>query len=260
MSVGLPDTIRYETHGRVAVVTFNRPEARNAWTEEMIEGFEAVMASFAEDDDLWVAIVTGVGEQSFCAGADLGEVIPKAVDDGIQTVISDPSKRFLSEISKPIIAAVNGHCVAGGLELMLGTDLRLAVPHAQFGLGEVRWGVVPAGGSHIRLPRQIPWAVAMEILLTGRPITAERAHAVGLINHVVPAGELMPRAMDLAELLCTNGPIAVRSAKEIAVRSLELEPKFRLELDLAKRVLETEDAKEGPRAFMEKRRPRYEGR
>lgn len=260
MSLQLPDTVLYETRGRVAIVTFNRPEAHNAWTREMIEGFESAMAGFRDDDDLWVAIVTGAGEESFCAGADLGEVIPKAVEDGIQTVIGDPSKRFLSEISKPIIAAVNGHCVAGGLELMLGTDLRLAVPHARFGLGEVRWGVVPAGGSHIRLPRQVPWAVAMEILLTGRPIPAERAQGVGLINQIVPAGELMSRAMDLAELLCTNGPIAVRTAKEIAVRSLELEPKFRLELDLAKRVLETEDAREGPRAFMEKRPPQFGGR
>lgn len=258
--MAVADTLRYETHGRIAVVTFNRPEARNAWTSGMIAAFDAAIRAFNADDELWVVIITGAGEKAFCAGADLGEVIPKAVSDGIATVIGDPSKRFLSDVYKPVIAAVNGYCVAGGLELMLGTDLRICAEHATFGLGEVRWGIIPAGGSHIRLPRQVPWAVAMEILLTGRPITAARAHDVGLINEVVPADELMPRAMALAELLCRNGPVAVRTAKEIAVRSLDLEPGFALEVEFAKQVLATDDAKEGPKAFMEKRTPRFTGR
>jgi enoyl-CoA hydratase len=146
------------------------------------------------------------------------------------------------------------------MEMLQGTDLRIAAEHATFGLGEVRWGIIPTGGTHIRLPRQIPWAVAMELLLTGQPIDARRAYEVGLVNRVVPGGELMDAALDLAERICKNGPLAVRTAKEIAVRALGLEPGFVLEKSLGARVLASEDAKEGPRAFVEKRPPRFTGR
>jgi len=144
--------------------------------------------------------------------------------------------------------------------MLQGTDIRIAAPHATFGLGEVRWGLVPGGGSHIRLPRQIPWAVAMEILLLGRTITAERAREVGLVNEVVPMERLQERAIEIAELLCTNGPVAVRTAKEISVRAMNLEPGFVLEGALSEKAFATEDAKEGPRAFLEKRRPEFKGR
>jgi enoyl-CoA hydratase len=256
----LPDTIGYRTEGRIAVVTIDRPAAHNALTGEMLEGLENALAAFDADDELWVAIVTGAGEKAFCAGADLADVIPRATSEGMASAIKHPFKRFFSDIYKPIIGAVNGFCVAGGLELLQGTDLRVAAEHAVFGLGEVRWGIVPAGGSHIRLPRQIPWAVAMELLLTGQPITAARAYDVGLVNKVVPAENLMDEALALAEVICRNGPLAVRMAKEIAVRSLKLEEGFALESCLVPRILATEDAREGPRAFMEKRPPRFEGR
>lgn len=252
--------IGYRTEGRVAIVTIDRPDAHNALTMAMITDLNRVFAEFAADDDLWVAILTGAGTRAFSAGADLGEVIPKMAAEGPGAAIGDPLKRFFSDIYKPIIGAVNGFCVAGGLELLQGTDLRLAAEHAVFGLGEVRWGIVPAGGSHVRLPRQIPWAVAMEILLTGRPISAARAYDVGLINKVVPADVLMDEAMALAALICRNGPLAVRTAKEIAVRSLGLEAGFALEASLVPRVLASEDAREGPDAFMNKRPPRFVGR
>jgi enoyl-CoA hydratase len=143
---------------------------------------------------------------------------------------------------------------------MQGTDIRIAAEHATFGLGEVRWGIIPTGGSHIRLPRQIPWAIAMELLLTGKPISAQRAYDIGLVNEVVAAGDLMPTAMKWAETICKNGPLAVRTAKEIAVRALNLEPGFVLEKSMGQRVIDSEDAKEGPAAFAEKRKPEFKGR
>jgi enoyl-CoA hydratase len=172
----------------------------------------------------------------------------------------DPAKRQFSTVYKPIIAAVNGACIAGGLEMLAGTDLRIAAEHATFSLGEVRWGLIPMGGSHIRLPRQLPWAIAMELLLTGEPIDARRAYETGMLNRVVPAAELMPAAMQLAETVCKNGPLAVRTAKEIAVRALGQEAGFVLERELGARVIASEDAREGPRAFAEKRPPKFQGR
>ena len=256
----LPETIGYRVEGRVAILTIDRPDAHNALTGEMLDGLERAMAAFAAADEVWVAVLTGAGDKAFSAGADLSEVIPRATSEGMGTAIKHPFKRFFGEVYKPIIAAVNGLCVAGGLELLQGTDLRVAAEHAVFGLGEVRWGIVPAGGSHVRLPRQIPWAVAMELLLTGQPITAARAYDIGLVNKVVPAESLMDEAMAMAGVICRNGPIAVRTAKEIAVRALGLEHGYALESCLVPGVLATEDAKEGPRAFMEKRTPRFEGR
>jgi enoyl-CoA hydratase len=255
----LPPTILYEKRDHIAVVTINRPEAMNSLTREMLGALDAVFAEFNGDDDLWVAILTGAGERAFSAGMDLKEAIP-LITSGDEMGYEDHTKRQFSDVFKPIIAAVNGHCIAGGMEMLQGTDLRISAEHATFGLGEVRWGIIPTGGSHIRLPRQIPWAVAMELLLTGQPIDARRAYEVGLINQVVPSSELMPSALQLAERICKNGPLAVRTAKEIAVRALAQEPGFVLEKDLGARVLSSEDAKEGPRAFVEKREPKFTGR
>lgn len=249
--------ILYEKDGRVATVTLNRPEAMNALTPKMATDLIQIFDDLSRDDDVWVVILTGAGDKAFCAGADLGQPLSS---DVVSEVLRDKTKRFFSEIYKPIIGAVNGYCIAGGLEILQGTDLRLAAEHASFGLGEVRWGIVPGGGSHVRLPRQIPWAVAMELLLTGRPISSERAYDVGLVNRVVPGQELMTEARKLADVLCDNAPLAIRTAKEIAVRALNLESGFVLESVLTQTVLASEDAKEGPRAFMEKRKPNFVGR
>jgi enoyl-CoA hydratase len=255
----LPPTIRYEKKGRIVVVTIDRPEAMNSLTSEMLGALDAAFAEFAADPDLWVAILTGAGEKAFCAGMDLKQAIP-LLTGGDELGYEDHTKRQFSDVFKPIIAAVNGHCIAGGLEMLQGTDLRIAAEHASFGLGEVRWGIIPAGGTHIRLPRQIPWAVAMELLLTGENIDARRAYEIGLVNQVVPGGQVLPAALQLAEKICRNGPLAVRTAKEIAVRSFGQEAGFVLEKALGARVFASEDAQEGPRAFMEKREPRFSGR
>jgi enoyl-CoA hydratase len=257
--LNLPATIRFEKKERVAIVTIDRPDAMNSLTRDMLAGLDEAFAEFGRDDELWVAILTGSGSKSFCAGMDLGEAIP-LLTSGDELGYEDHTKRQFSDVFKPIIAAVNGHCIAGGLEMLQGTDLRIAADHATFGLGEVRWGLIPSGGSHIRLPRQIPWAVAMELLLTGEALDACRACEIGLVNRVVPAEELMPAALKLAQKICRNGPLAVRTAKEIAVRSLTLESGFVLEKALGARVFASEDAKEGPRAFMEKRAARFTGR
>ena len=255
----LPTTFQYEKQGRVAIMTINRPEAHNAFTSEMLRAMDASFADFNEDDELWVAILTACGEKAFCTGMDLKEAIP-LLQSGDQMGYEDHTKRPFSDVFKPIIAAVNGYCIAGGMEFLQGTDLRIAAEHATFGLGEVRWGIIPTGGSHIRLPRQIPWAVAMEMLLTGQPLSAQRAYDVGLVNRVVPAAKLMEEATVLAQTICKNGPLAVRTAKEIAVRALNLEPGFVLEKALGQRVIDSEDAREGPAAFAEKRPPRFRGR
>ena len=252
------DTIRVERNGHIVTITINRPEAMNAMTAEMSGALDAAFDDFNNDPDQWVAILTGAGDRAFSAGFDLKEAIPRLLA-GDMMGYEDPTKRQFSTIYKPIIAAINGACIAGGLEMVAGTDLRVAAEHATFSLGEVRWGLIPMGGSHIRLPRQLPWAIAMELLLTGEPIDARRAYEVGMLNKVVPAAELMPAALRLAEAICRNGPLAVRTAKEIAVRALEQEKGFVLERELGLRVIASEDAREGPRAFAEKRPPKFTG-
>lgn len=259
MALTLPPTFTYEKRGRIALMTINRPEAMNSFTKEMLIGMDAAFDDFNADPDLWVAVITGAGQKAFCAGMDLKDALP-AIAGGDSMGYEDPAKRPFQQIYKPIIAAVNGVCIAGGLEFLQGMDIRIASENAIFGLGEVRWGVVPAGGTHIRLPQQIPWAVAMELLLTGNNIDAKRAYDIGLINKIVPADKLLEEALAWAEKICQNGPLAVRTAKEIAVRALNNEPKFVLEKTMSARVFQSEDAKEGPRAFAEKRKPNYTGR
>ncbi len=255
----LPSTVLFEKRGHVAIVTIHRPDAMNALTKEMLLGIDRAFAAIERDPELWVSILTASGDKAFCCGMDLKEAIP-AMTAGDSLGYDDPTKRQFSDVFKPIIAAVNGLCIAGGLETLLHTDLRIAAEHARFGLGEVRWGLVPAGGSHVRLPQQVPWAIAMQLLLTGEPIDAKRAYEAGLLNEVVPKEQLLPRALEWAEKICRNGPLAVRTAKEIAVRALGLERGFVLEKALAARVFVSEDAKEGPQAFAEKRPPRFKGR
>ena len=160
----------YEKKGHIAVITWNRPEKRNCFTPEMIDAYYAALADFNQDDNLWVAVVASTGDKAWCSGGDLETMIP-AVTSGKYKINEDPTKRIYSDIFKPIICAVNGFAT---LELVLGADMCVAAENATFALGEVRWGMIAAGGSHVRLPRAIPWAIAMELLLTGRPIDARR--------------------------------------------------------------------------------------
>ncbi len=251
-----PDFL-YEKKGQIAVMTWNRPEKRNSFTPEMIDDFYAAFDDFDKDDDLRVAILAGSGEKAWCSGGDLDAMIP-AITSGKWKVNEDPTKRVYHDIFKPIMCAVNGFAT---LELVQGTDLCVASENASFALGEVRWGMIAAGGSHIRVPRYIPWAIAMEVLLTGRPISARRGYEIGLVNRLVPSvEEVLPTAMELAELICENSPLAVKTAKEIAVRAWNHEPGYILENALFQKVRESEDAKEGPRSYMERRKPRFVGR
>ena len=254
--------IIYEKKDRIAYITINRPEVMNAITPKAVEELGKVWIDFRDDDDLWVSVITGAGDKAFCAGADLKELIPEVTSGRFKLTPTMPA--FLKNISiyKPIIAAINGFCLAGGTELIQATDIRIAAEHATFGLAEPRWGLFPAGGSTVRLPRQIPYCRAMEILLIGDPITAQDALQIGLINKVVKKEDLMPTATKVAERICENGPLAVRAIKESAQKCFEvpMEHGNILETAYAREVFATEDAKEGPRAFLEKRKPVFKGK
>jgi enoyl-CoA hydratase len=252
--------VTYAVEDGVAVLTLDRPEAHNALTVHMVRRFADASAAAQADPSVRALVVTGAGDRAFCAGGDLGELIPRLTAGELEILTPDPTKRFLSDVDKPVVAAVNGLCVAGGLELLLGTDIRVAAEGAVFGLPEVRWGLVPGAGSHVRLPQQVPWAFAMQLLLTGDHVPAQRAYEVGLVNEVLPGPQVLERALQTARGIARNGPLAVRAAKEIAVRALANEPRFALEHALNARVVASEDAREGPRAFVEKRRPNYLGR
>jgi enoyl-CoA hydratase len=265
--------IRLHAFGAVLVITINAPERRNALTPEMLCRLADAFTAFAGDDAARVAVVTGEGNRAFCSGGDLERTLPLMTgarapeDEWDRRLLQDPVVLAASGLRdwpmhKPVVAAINGACMAAGFELLLGTDIRVAAAHARFALPEVQRAVLPFAGSMARLPRQIPHAAAMRLLLTGEAIDAAEALRVGLINEVVPAAEVMARAMALAERMARNGPLAVQAVKRTVVGAsgLPLAEAFLLE-DAAKReVLATDDAKEGPLAFMEKREPRYIGR
>ncbi len=260
----------YELTGHVAVVTLNRPDARNAINPEVAVGLDDAWHRVRDDDEVRVAVLTGTGS-AFCAGADLGQLIPlisggrQPENDWDERVMSEPDllgRSILRDFDpeKPVIAAINGHAIAGGMEIVQGTDIRVAVPEAKFGVQEVKWAIFPAGGSSVRLPVQLPYAKAMELLLTGDLITAEEALALGFLNYVVE--DVMAKAMEIAEKIAANGPLAVKAIRRSTKACLgkpEAEA-LRIETEVSAPVFQTEDAKEGPRAFMEKRAPVYHGR
>ena len=264
--------IEFEYSDHIATVTINRPEARNAMNPEVFVRLYDAFHEIESNNDIRVAIITGAGDKAFCAGADLGRLIP--LMNGVRQPEDEWDNRWVNEVSKqgtylmgrdtvkPVIAAINGHAIAGGMELVQGTDIRISVPEAKFGVQEVKWALFPAGGSTVRLPRQIPYAKAMELLLTGDLITAEEALKCGFLNYVVGPAELMNKAMQIAEKLAANGPLAVqairKSAREVWGRPEE--EALKLESTYSAPVFQTEDAIEGPKAFMEKRLPVYKGR
>jgi enoyl-CoA hydratase len=263
----------FEVRNHIAYLTVNRPEVHNAMNPEAIVQLADAWQRVNQDDDVRVAIVTGAGDKAFSAGADLARMIPlltgarKPEDEWDQRLkenrrLGDHALLRGYDVDKPIIAAVNGFCIAGAFELMQATDLRVAADHARFGLQEVKWAIIPASGSLVRLPRQMPYCKAMEILLTGNLIDAHEAHRLGLVNYVVPAGEVMAKAEELAAAIAANGPIAVRAIKEGVRRAVghTFEEGFKIENEVARPVMKSEDAREGPRAFMEKRKPNYKGR
>ena len=264
--------LKYEKRNQIAYLTLNRPEARNAVNPELIMALVEAWTDYQDDKDLRCAIVTGAGDNSFCAGADLARLIPlftgirKPETEADKAVALDPmlsSKALLRgvKIYKPIIAAINGHAIAGGLELLYSTDIRVACPEARFGLQEVKWAIFPAGGSSVHLPRQLPYARAMEMLLTGELISAEEAYSYGLINKIVPREEVVAEAERYANLIVKNGPLAVSAIKKsvLVTSGMTIKEGLDKETELAIPVFATKDAQEGPRAFMEKREPNYIG-
>ena len=259
-------TVRYEQAGHIFTITIDRPEAMNAIDPETHTALIDAWTRFRDDDAAWVALFTGAGEKSFSAGADLKKMIPAAFGaGGRRRGHGDLGLGGITRglpIWKPMIAAVNGHCLAGGMELALACDLRIAVPHATFGLPEVRWAIMPGAGGTQRLPRTIPLAKAMELILMAKTLTAAEALHHGLVNAVVPAAELMATARAWAETICERGPLAVRAAKEAVLRGLTmpLDDGLRLEAFLSGTLRGTEDAVEGPKAFAEKRKPNFQAR
>jgi enoyl-CoA hydratase len=267
--------IHYEQRpGHVALITIDRPEAKNSLDLYHFRDLANAWRRFRDDPDDWVAIVTGV-ERCFMSGADLKTYIPqitelqKQISSGDVTEIdgcqlrdgTDAVLRSL-KIYKPIIAAVNGPCVAGGMEMLGGIDIRIATENAKFGVMEPKRGLFAGGGTTVRLPRQIPFPAAMEFLLTAEAFPAERALALGLLNEIVPEEELVARAEWWAGRITANAPLAVQATKESVLRGLAVDQKeaYKIETEIARTVFSSEDAKEGPKAFAEKRPPVWQGR
>lgn len=254
-----------EQRGHTLVVTMNRPEARNALTGEMLTIMAEAWDRVDQDDEIRSCILTGAGG-AFCAGADLKAMNRTSPDAGLTQGSWDPSRMdgLLKgrRLTKPLLAAIEGPAIAGGTEILQGTDIRIAGESAKFGVSEARWGLFPLGGSAVRLPRQIPYTKAAEILLTGKHLSATEAEAIGLIGHVVPDGTALASALEIAERIAENGPLAVQAILRTMrdTEGMHEEEAFRLEAQYGMKVFTSQDAQEGPRAFAEKRRPRFQGR
>jgi enoyl-CoA hydratase len=278
--------IHYETDHHIVTITIDRPEARNSLDLEHFGELALAWVRFRDDDDAYVAILTGVGD-AYCVGADLKSFISvvtesadklaageaKKVQEGQKYPVSSALVAVLRDgatledgsefkLYKPVIAAINGICAAGGLEMIWNTDLRVAADTAWFQLAEPRRALFPGGGSTVHSARQLTWCNAMEVLLLAERITAKRALEMGLVNRVVPRDQVMAEARTLADTICLNGPLAVRACKESAKQSTFLSLKEALdnEMSFSANVFMSEDAKEGIKAFKEKRTPVWKGR
>jgi enoyl-CoA hydratase len=254
-----------ERRGHVLIVTMNRPQARNALSGPMMELMRQAWDTVDSDPEIRVCVLTGAGG-AFCAGADLKAMTSSHPGDRFQGGDLDVSviEPLLKgrRLSKPLIAAVEGPAVAGGTEILQACDIRVAGASARFGVSEARWGLFPLGGSAVRLPRQIPYTVAADLLLTGRHITAAEALSIGLIGHVVPDGQALEAALEIAAAIAANGPVAVRAILRVIreTEGMAENEAFTLEAKVGMAVFASEDAKEGPRAFAEKRQPRFRDR
>jgi enoyl-CoA hydratase len=254
-----------EKTGHTLVVTMNRPEKRNALSGDMLAIMSEAWDQVNADDDIRVAILTGAGG-AFCAGADLSAMTRSHPSDSFESGSFDPSviKSLLKgfRLTKPLIAAVEGPAIAGGTEILQGTDIRVAGESARFGVSEVKWGLYPLGGSAVRLPRQIPYTVAADLLLTGRHVKAPEAKELGLIGYVVPDGTALEKAHEIAATIAANGPLAVQAVLRTIRDSegLHENDAWKADAEVGAAVFASADAKEGPKAFMEKRPPTFEGR
>ena len=253
----------YEKRGRIAYITLNRPTVLNAINSEVWDGLIQSWINVRDDPEVWIAIVTGAGKKAFSAGADLKETaehfaIPEEVRPPKSPTPDITPMRGI-EVWKPFIAAINGICYGAGLELAMACDIRVAADTASFGLPEVRHAVIAGMSGTQKLPRLVPFGMAMEMLLTGDFINAGEAYRIGLVNRVLPSDQVMPTAEAMAKRICENGPLAVRASKELACRGTEvgLLEGLRLEQEIGGRLSKTKDVLEGPKAFAEKRKPVY---
>lgn len=256
-------SIDFDLVDGVALVTINRPERLNAMDAEHYGLLSDAWIRVRDDKDVRVAVITGSGEKSFSVGADLKSFIGHAPD--LAEFALSQKGQLLNrglEVWKPVVAAVNGYCLGGGMTLLLATDLRFAAPHASFALSEVKRGVFPGNGGTQRILQQLPYPIAMELLLTGDPMDAETAARWGLINRVVPAGALLDTALAAARRIAQNAPLAVQSAKELALRSrdMDLPTGLRMEQAMLRLLQTSDDVQEGTKAFAEKRAPVFTGR
>lgn len=258
----------YEKRGHLAICTFNRPQKKNAFSIEMLVRMADAWDEADADDDVRAIILTGAGDV-FCAGSDLGSMKSGKWDAGDQwlnRMKDSPDLHWKALLrhyltKKPLIAAVEGYALAGGTEVLQGTDIRVAGEGAVFGVTEVQLGLFPLGGSSVRLRRQIPYTIAAEMLLAGRRLSAAEALRYGLIGHVVPDGQALTKAIEIGEQVAANGPIAVQAVKQSLIENDGMPAKEALarSLEIGQPVFKTKDAIEGPTAFMEKRKPVFQG-
>jgi len=255
-------TVRLERNEAVALVTIDHVERQNALSEAMRDALAAAMEEADGDSTTRVIVLTGAGEQSFAAGGDIRELAQRTLADQRRVMENGSVFGAVRRVRKPVIAAVNGFCLGGGLELALACDLRIASDDAQLGLTEINLAIIPGGGGTQRLPRLVGRGKALEMILTGMRIPAAEALRIGLVERVVPVADLPSAAMALARTMAEKAPVALRYAKEAVVGGLglPLDDGIRLENDLATLLRTTEDRVEGAKAFVEKRKPRWTGR
>lgn len=256
------ETILVERRDRVAIVTINRPEKRNALNIQTRAEGAAVLDELRADDSVRVVILTGAGDKAFIAGADIAEFAERTAIQQREVMLDRSLFNAIDGFPKPIIAMVNGYCLGGGCEVALACDLRIASDKASFGQPEVNLGIIPGGGGTQRLTRLVGEGKAMELILSGEIINAENALTIGLVNHVVPADQLEAKTMEIANRIAEKSPVALRLAKEavkLASRS-NLDEGLRREVDLFALVFSSEDKDEGVKAFLEKRKAEFKGR
>jgi enoyl-CoA hydratase/carnithine racemase len=252
----------YEKRSKIALITIDRPRALNSLDPQTFKELSDALTSYRDDNDLWAAILTGSGNRAFCVGADIKDMLPMLSEIRNEWWRLPPTILRGLELWKPIIAAVNGHALGGGLELALACDLRIAAEHATFGAPEVNLGIIPGWGATQRLPRAIPYAKAAEMIFFGQRIDAQEAYRIGLVNKVVPQEQLLPAAEEWAQKLSAMPPLAIRAAKEAMIRGTEmnLEEGLMLESRLMDVVVASEDHREARDAWLEKRKPDLKGR
>ncbi|MBN2239866.1 MAG: enoyl-CoA hydratase/isomerase family protein [Dehalococcoidales bacterium] len=252
-------TIEYVKEGHIAIFTINNPEVMNALTPTEVAEWTDNLIDFREDKNLWVGIITGAGEKAFCTGLNLRSAGGEQ-GKGARPIPKETLVKGL-DLYKPLIAAINGYALGGGLEISLACDIRVASENAQLGLTEVTLGLIPGWGGSQRLPRLIPFGIAAEMMIMGRRVKADEALRIGLVHEVVPQSELMAAARARAEKICESAPLAVQAVKEAMLKGIDMDliDGLNLEGELGRSVVSSKDFAEGRKAFMEKRKPEYKG-